>query len=568
MILAWWERFAGTLEQELDAFQRAGMPAAIDPEWQAAGVIRLEFTYETSAETIPLYAIYPDFFPYVRPQVYAADLDLPRHRNPFAGNLCLIGRSTEYWSTHDRLADLVVEQMPKLLAAARRPAAAPSPVPEETQAEPITGYMPWPVGGIVLVDSAWQIPEHPTHGTLTLAAEATESSFKAVVTRIGGDGLELVGLRELSEVWEHARGIEGRWVRLAEPPRSFDASVLLHSAAEVDPDVMKPDFRNAGRVSADVLGLAFSEDLNPEVTGTGWLFVVRYRRPSGTFMVRAGRAGERDFAERIPELGGLRQKKVLVVGVGGIGGPVAIELIRAGIGELRVVDHDVVEPGPIVRWSLGLLYAGESKVAALERFARANWPYARVTPAPLPIGTVRERLAVPSDREQLDALLNGVDLIFDATAELGIHYLLADLARDRGIPYVEAATKNGAWGGRIARLDSTPGSACRVCLQYALEQVDADPDRQLRVKGGGLHQPLGCSDPTFTGAGFDVASVALAGARVAVGTLLRGVEGGYPDSEWDVATINLRDASGAAIAPVWHTFRLQPHPSCRPPHGH
>jgi predicted ThiF/HesA family dinucleotide-utilizing enzyme len=568
VILPWWERFPGTLEQERDAFQRAGMPARINSDWQAAGVIRLEFTYESDTQTIPLYAIYPDLFPYVRPQVYAADLDLPRHRNPFAGNLCLIGRSTEYWSTHDRLADLVVDQMPKLLAAARRPAGDPSPVPEEDQAEPITGYMPWPVGGIVLVDSGWQIPEHITSGTLTLVAEATERSFKACITRLAGDGLELVGLRDLSGVWDQGRGIEGRWVRLASPPRSFDPGELLRAAAGVDPGVTRPDFRNTGRISVDLLGIAFPEQLRPEVTGTGWLFVVRYRQPSGTFMVRAGRAGEGDFIERIPELAGLRHKKALLVGLGGIGAPVAMELIRAGLGEVRVVDHDVVEPGPIVRWPLGLLYAGESKVAALEHFARVNWPYAKVIPARLAIGAVRENLDEPSDREQLDALLDGVDLVFDATAELGIHYLLADLARDRGIPYVEAATKNGAWGGRIARLSSSPGSACRVCLQYTLEEVDADPDRQLRVKPGGLHQPLGCADPTFTGTGFDVASVALAGARLAVGTLLRGIEGGYPDPIWDVATINFRDASGGAIEPTWRTFRLQPHPSCQPPRGH
>lgn len=568
MILPWWERFPGTLEQELDAFQRAGMPARLNAEWQAAGVIRLEFTYKSDTETIPLYGIYPDLFPYVRPQVYAAELDLPRHRNPFAGNLCLIGRSTEYWSTHDRLADLVADQLPKLLTAARRNVGDPSPVPEEDQAEPITGYMPWPVGGVVLVDSAWHIPERTTGGTMTLVAQATDHSFKACVTRIAGDGLELVGLRGLSGVWDHSRTIEGRWVRLASPPRSFEPDALLRAAVEVNPGVLRPDFRNTGRISVDVVGVAFSEDLRPEVTGTGWLFVVRYRQPSATFMVRAGRAGGGDFVERIPELTGLRTKKVLLVGLGGIGAPVAIELIRAGISKLRVIDHDIVEPGPIVRWPLGLLYAGDSKVAALERFAKVNWPYANVVPARLAIGAVREKLDEPSDREQLDTLLDGVDLVFDATAELGIHYLLADLARDRGIPYVEAATKNGAWGGRIARLNSTPGSACRVCLQYALEEVDADPDRQLHVKSGGLHQPLGCADPTFTGAGFDVSSVALAGARLAIGTLLRGVEGGYPEPDWDVATINLRDSSGVATVPIWHTFRLQPHPSCRPPHGH
>lgn len=567
MIPPWWERFPGTLEDELDAFQRAGMPTTVDATWRERGVIRLEFVYETNAERIPLYAIYPDLFPYTRPQVYAAELDLPHHRNPFAGNLCLIGRSSENWSTHDRLADLVAAQMPNLLTAARRRPGEPSAVPEEAQAEPITGYMPWPAGGVVLVDSAWNIPAGVSRGTLTMAVEASAKSFKACVTRIAGEGLEFVGLRDLSSVWERTKTIEGRWVRLAAAPRSFEGDELVRAAAVVDPDVARPRHRNVGELALDVLGIAFPEDLRPGVTGTGWLFVVRNRGGQAS-MVRAGRAGETDFAERIPELAGLRGKKVLLVGLGGIGAPAAIELIRAGIGELRVVDHDVVEPGPIVRWPIGLLYAGESKVGALERFARVNWPYAKVVPTWLVIGGVRQNLGDPSDREQLDELLAGVDLVFDATAELGMHYLLADLARERGVPYVEAATKNGAWGGRIARLNAGPESACRVCLQYTLEDLDRDPARRLAVKPGGLHQPLGCADPTFTGTGFDIAAIALAGARLAVGTLLRGVADSYPDAVWDVATINFRGASGDAIEPSWQTFHLEIHPSCRPPRGH
>ncbi len=75
-------------------------------------------------------------------------------------------------------------------------------------------------------------------------------------------------------------------------------------------------------------------------------------------------------------------------------------------------------------------------------------------------------------------------------------------------------------------------------------------------------QPPGCAEPTTPGAGFDVAQVALAAVRLTVGTLTAGAPGAYPDVDWDVATVALRDHTGRAIAPRWATFPLDRHPEC------
>jgi len=141
VINPWWVRYPGLLEEEVEAFEQAGMPAEVDETAKAAGLIRLTFTYVDNADTIPLVATYPDLFPFVRPQVRAPDLDLPRHQNPFGRNLCLIGRSTANWSAgHQHLVDLVREQLPNLLIAARRPEGTQSPVPEESHGpDPLRG---------------------------------------------------------------------------------------------------------------------------------------------------------------------------------------------------------------------------------------------------------------------------------------------------------------------------------------------------------------------------------------------------------------------------------------------
>lgn len=563
MIPVWWERYAGLLDEELDAFSRAGMPATIDAAARQNGIIRADFIYAYAGESIPLYAIYPDMFPYVRPQVYAAGLDLPRHQNPFGRNLCLIGRSTENWSTEDHLADLVLDQMPKLLAAALRPAGTPSPVPEEPQGEPVTGYLPDSPNLMILVDSGWILPQTIDRGDLTIVVETGWEGIKGYVSRIAADGVEIGGLR-LGGVWQRSKPISGRWARLSRLDHSIDPQALERRMVAEHPELARSIPQNAGALTVDVVGLTFPEEVAPGVVGNGWLFLLRVTsgKHKGTYIARAGRAGSADFAERVPELAPLRSKTVLLVGVGGIGAPVALEFIRGGVGELRAVDGDIVDPGTAVRWPLGLAYAGELKVAALARFAATNWPRSTIVPHPIRIGRVRESADDPQENELLSALLDGVDLIFDATAELGVHRLISELAWEMRIPYVEAATRNGAWGGTIARVLSGPGHGCHVCLEYAMEERAGDPQLAISIKPGGLHQPTGCADPTFTGASFDVTSIALAGVRLAVSTLCSGDPVAYPDQDWDVGIVNLRGADGKPIPPAWSTFRLVPHPSC------
>lgn len=78
----------------------------------------------------------------------------------------------------------------------------------------------------------------------------------------------------------------------------------------------------------------------------------------------------------------------------------------------------------------------------------------------------------------------------------------------------------------------------------------------------GAVQTIGCANPTFTGAGFDLAHIAIAGTRLAVATLCAGQDA-YPDYDWDVACISFRNERGQAIAPHWQTFALKPHPECQ-----
>ena len=65
--------------------------------------------------TVELTIIYPDSFPFLRPEVFATGLRLDRHQNPYEGNLCLLDRSTREWAVDDTGAWLLSERVPLLL---------------------------------------------------------------------------------------------------------------------------------------------------------------------------------------------------------------------------------------------------------------------------------------------------------------------------------------------------------------------------------------------------------------------------------------------------------------------
>src|SRR5215213_8372033 len=79
----WWERWPGLLERELRTLAEAGIIYEVDEEARARGFIRLRLTVVVGGEELSLVATYPDLFPYVRFDVRAPDLDLPRHQHPF-----------------------------------------------------------------------------------------------------------------------------------------------------------------------------------------------------------------------------------------------------------------------------------------------------------------------------------------------------------------------------------------------------------------------------------------------------------------------------------------------------
>ena len=278
------------------------------------------------------------------------------------------------------------------------------------------------------------------------------------------------------------------------------------------------------------------------------------------YFSRAGRAGRDAVQERTPELRPLADKAVAVFGLGCVGAPSAMELARAAVGELRVLDHDHVDPATTGRWPFGLSVAGLYKAQVIPAVISRDYPSTRVRGIVHRLGGVRAPEAgARSDGDVLREMTEGASLIYDATAELGVHHLLSDWALELGLPYVGVVGTQGGWGGKVFRVLPGKTEGCWMCYRLACEdgtipEPPADPK--------GTVQPVGCADPTFTGAGFDMAQVALTGVRVAVSTLCGGTAGGYPEAAWDVLHIAFRADDGTLIPPRFAEHTVKRHPQC------
>jgi len=122
----------------------------------------------------------------------------------------------------------------------------------------------------------------------------------------------------------------------------------------------------------------------------------------------------------------LKQAKVLLIGAGGLGSPLALYLAAAGVGKLGVVDFDVVDFTNLQRQVLhGTEDVGRSKLASAAETIRSINPYVEVVPH-------ETRLTSENALE----IFEGYDVIADGTDNFATRYLVNDACVLTGKPNV------------------------------------------------------------------------------------------------------------------------------------
>jgi adenylyltransferase/sulfurtransferase len=169
---------------------------------------------------------------------------------------------------------------------------------------------------------------------------------------------------------------------------------------------------------------------------------------------------------------GLTHKRVLLVGAGGLGSPVAALLARAGVGHLEVVDQDRIELSNLHRQTLYRpADVGQSKsvvaAARIESEARAAG-HAQTR------AVAREQRVYP---EHVLEAVRGFDLVVEGSDNYPTKFLVADACALEKIACVQAGAVR--WMGWA--FGSIPGGS--ACLRCVFEDVPEGPDRGCSVAG-------------------------------------------------------------------------------------
>jgi adenylyltransferase/sulfurtransferase len=147
----------------------------------------------------------------------------------------------------------------------------------------------------------------------------------------------------------------------------------------------------------------------------------------------------------------LASARIVIVGAGGLGCPVALYLAAAGVGEVRLVDGDVVDRTNLNRQVLhGDRDIGRAKVESAAEKLRAQNPE---------ITVVATYAAV--DDGNAAALVGGADLIVDATDNYRVRYTLNRVALDAHVPLIHGAVRGFDGQATTIIPDRT---ACLECI--------------------------------------------------------------------------------------------------------
>src|SRR5206468_3230378 len=166
--------------------------------------------------------------------------------------------------------------------------------------------------------------------------------------------------------------------------------------------------------------------------------VVRYSRH--IIMPQVGSVGQRKILE----------SKVLIIGAGGLGSPVALYLALAGVGTVGIVDFDIVDLSNLQRQILHQNDdVGRPKVESARETLNAYNPDVKVITHEVPLTSENALEIIP----QYDIVVNGAD-------NFATRYLVNDACYLSGKPLVD---------GSILLFDGQastyiPGKGCYRCL--------------------------------------------------------------------------------------------------------
>ncbi|MDX2274428.1 MAG: molybdopterin-synthase adenylyltransferase MoeB [Hyphomonadaceae bacterium] len=182
----------------------------------------------------------------------------------------------------------------------------------------------------------------------------------------------------------------------------------------------------------------------------------------------------------LKEIGGAGQQRlkaatVAIIGAGGLGAPAALYLAAAGVGRLRIIDHDDVALSNLQRQ---IVY--RSADVGMSKAERVRAALAELN-AHVDVEAMAQRI----DEANAAYLLTGADIVLDGTDNFATRFAVNAACHELGIPLISGAV--GRWDGQVATFKSGPTKALPDAQRlpcYRCFVPDAPPNAETCAETG------------------------------------------------------------------------------------
>lgn len=206
-----------------------------------------------------------------------------------------------------------------------------------------------------------------------------------------------------------------------------------------------------------------------------------------------------------PDVDHLATKKVLVAGVGSVGGHVAVAVASSGVGALDLCDSDRLTRTNLVRHVCTRGFVGFKKTHAVGFVVKQHAPWSTVT----------YHGDLPYDPAELLARIEAVDLVIDCTGIFSLTAALAETCRRSQVPLITGALYHHGALARVQR--QANGDTLIASRRSDPRYLPLPPEDQNPATAGFLE--LGCTAPVNNAAPVSVLSTAAEIACAAVDLL-------------------------------------------------
>ena len=557
---SWFEKQPGLLQDELNRLEEIGVQYSIDKEQRKNGFLVINVIYIIEDDELHMSCHYPSSYPYFPFEIKCENFPEGRHLEPSGKLLCLFADKHNSWDIkNDSLAGILENQVRKIYFIHKNPDVV-SESENELEGYQISGQLRTEENSIIVTVN--ETPPEGISGKGEIVINEISKSKHAIqgCFSLAHDSADKVSFSDNSNYHKRfSKKLPIRWVKLDKGLKSTNAEQILEQAVSVCPKLKVPAYHPIGKIKVDIVAVCFSEETTRNEIEYNWTFVARRQWKDGRItrtnlsLIKSDHINPKYLLARTPNLMGLENRKIAIIGLGALGSHVAWQLARSGIKKFNLLDKDYLQAGNLQRWLNALQFIGMDKSTIVANLLFHNYIDIEAKAYKFEVGSSYPITAQTSGKYKteeeflVNEVLSEVDVVIDCTAMLNVNQYLAKVCQNYRIDYVWCSATNGAWGGLVGR---SPAIYDRdVWLEFNMDYGNGHIP-PIPTEPSDFVQPKGCFHPTFTGTGFDLDTISIMATRMVISMLQADKYGQF---DFDVAVLE-QFQDGLPIATNWKTY--------------